>query len=137
MNRPNQAGRTRVMIVDPEWQLGLKLADCLATSGYQAVLVRTLESMIDEIGEIQPDAILLSSDASVEERARQAAETIQIVNTLCPQAYVLALAEPKQESRNNHRPQTAASLKLSSPIVQNRVEDLVRAKLGIPCARVL
>lgn len=137
MNSLNQTGRTRVMIVDPEWQLGLKLADCLATSGYQAVLVRTLESMMDEIGEIQPDAILLSSDASVEERARQAAETIRIVNTLCPQAYVLALAEPIQKSRDSQRPQTATSHKRPTFIVQNRVEELVRAKLGIPCARVL
>jgi hypothetical protein len=137
MNSPNQAGRTRVMIVDPEWQLGLKLADCLATSGYQAVLVRNLESMMDDIGEIQPDAILLSSDASVEKRARHAAETIRIVNTLCPQAYVLALAEPKQENQANPGPQTASPQKRPSPIVQNRVEELVRAKLGIPCARVL
>ncbi|MCC2642442.1 MAG: protein of unknown function, putative Response regulator [Nitrospira sp.] len=137
MNIPTQAGRTRVMIVDPEWQLGLKLADCLATSGYQAVLVRNLESMMDEIGEIQPDAILLSSDASVEERARQAAETIRIVNTLCPQAYVLALAEPRQKCRDHQLLQTTPSPKRPTPLVQNRVEELVRAKLGIPCARVL
>lgn len=34
------AGRVRIVIVDPELRLGLRLADCLATSGYQAVLVR-------------------------------------------------------------------------------------------------
>ena len=63
MNSTKQTGRSRVMIVDPEWQFGLKLADCLATNGYHAVLVRDLQSMLTELGEIQPEAILLSSDS--------------------------------------------------------------------------
>lgn len=68
MNSTKQTGRSRVMIVDPEWQFGLKLADCLATNGYHAVLVRDLQSMLTELGEIQPEAILLSSDSCDEKR---------------------------------------------------------------------
>lgn len=129
-NRAKQTGRTRVMIVDPEWKVGLKLADCLATSGYHAVLVRNLESMIDDIGEIQPAAILLSPDPRDQSHGRQEVDTLRIVNTLCPQTHVLTLAEPKQETQAG-----AVRKQLHSP-AQNRVEELVRAKFGIPLARI-
>ncbi len=129
-NRAKQTGRARVMIVDPEWEFGLKLADCLATGGYHAVLVRNLESMIDEIGEIQPDAILLSPDPREASHGKQEVETLRIVNTLCPQTHVLTLAEPKQEIQAGSVPK-----QLHSP-AQHRVEELVRVKLGIPFARI-
>lgn len=54
------AGRVRIVIVDPELRLGLRLADCLATSGYQAVLARDLDSTLTQLGEIQPELILLN-----------------------------------------------------------------------------
>ncbi len=129
-NRAKQTGRTRVMIVDPEWKLGLKLADCLANSGYHAVLVRNLESMIDDIKEIQPDTILLSPDFRDESPGRQEVETLRIVNTLCPQTHVLTPTEPKRVI-----PAGTVSNQLNSP-AQNRVEELVQAKLGIPFARI-
>ena len=56
------AGRERVVIVDRDLDFGLKLADCLASSGYHAVLGRSLDAMLEDLDELKPDAILLSSD---------------------------------------------------------------------------
>ena len=53
------ASRERVVIVDRDLDFGLKLADCLASSGYHAVLGRSLDAMLEDIGEMQPGAILL------------------------------------------------------------------------------
>ena len=135
VNRVKQKGRTRVMIVDPEWQFGLELADCLATGGYQAILVRSLESMIDDLGELQPGAILLRADSYGDRLAGQGAKTLETVKTLCPQAPMLML------SKSNHDtlPTVPQHNTEGHPpfIPSTRVEELLQRRLGIPCARVL
>lgn len=135
MSRAKQTGRSRVMIVDPELQFGLKLADCLATNGYHAVLVRDLESMLAELGEIQPEAILLSPDSCDEERGTAEFDTLRAINVLCPQAPVLTLAEPRHEVSAPLSPPIDSLQSRPTPLAQNRVEELLRAKLGIPCVR--
>lgn len=137
MNSSHRTARTRVMIVDPEWQFGLELADCLATSGYQAILVRSLESMIDDLGEMQPGAILLHADSYDQQLADHGAETLQAVKALCPQAPVLTLTKPAQDTLRETQSGQGALAKRPSAIPSNRVEELLRTKLGIPCARLL
>ena len=135
MNSTKQTGRSRVMIVDPELQFGLKLADCLATKGYQAVLVRNLQSMLAELGEIQPEAILLSSDSCEEEREAAEPETLRALNLLCPQAPVLTVAEPTRDPSGALSPPIDARASHQTPAGNHRVEELLRATLGIPCVR--
>ena len=135
MNRPQQKARTRVMIVDPEWQFGLELADCLATSGYQAILVRSLESMIDDLGELQPGAILLRADSCDSKLGGHEPETLETVRALCPQAPMLMLSKPDLDTLPAI-PKRA--VKEHPPTIPpTRVEELLQTKLGIPCARVL
>ena len=135
MSQTKQSGRSRVMIVDPEWQFGLKLADCLATNGYHAVLVRDLQSMLTELREIQPEAILLSSDSCEEEREAAELDTLRALNILCPQAPVWTVAEPTRDPSVALSPPIAARASRLTPPVHHRVEELLRATLGIPCVR--
>ncbi len=135
VNRVKQKGRTRVMIVDPEWQFGLELADCLATSGYQAILVRNLESIIDNLGELQPGAILLRADSYGDRLDGQGAETLETVKALCPQAPMLMLSKQSQDILPA-MPQPATE-DHTSDIPPTRVVELLQTKLGIPCARLL
>lgn len=137
MTNFHQTARIRVMIVDPGWQFGLELADCLATSGYQAVLVRNLESMIDDLGELQPGAILLHADSHDRHLADQGNDTLQAVKALCPQAPVLTLTKPEQDTVTKARAKHLALATHPIDIPSNRVEDLLRTQLGIPCARLL
>ena len=135
ISKHQRNARTRIMIVDPEWQFGLELADCLATSGYQAIVVRSLESMIDDLGEMQPGAILLRADSCDSKLGGHEPQTLETVKALCPQAPMLMLSKPNPNpllTVSQHRTKDHA------PIVPStRVEELLQTKLGIPCARVI
>ncbi len=135
--RTKPAGRTRIMIVDPELQLGLRLADHLATSGYQAVLVRDLESTLAQLGEIQPAIILLNEDSSDGHPPSAGNDALRVISRFCPQAPVLTL----NRSRHGHMTGSLQSSDRPSPpppptLQPHGVEDVLRAQLGIPCMRV-
>ncbi len=132
IHNTKQTGRSRVMIVDPELQFGLKLADCLATNGYHAVLVRDLHSTLTELREIQPDAILLSSDSRDEQQGTAEFDTLRALNDLCPQASVLTVVEPVRDAVVGLSPQNARQGR-PTPLADHRVQELLRAQLGIPC----
>jgi len=129
--------RERVVIVDRDLEFGLKLADCLASSGYHAVLGRTLDAMIEDLSEMQPGAILLSTDPCDGEWSSDGDATLQVVKSLCPQAPVITLTKPGHTASAGMRLQKRTTEGRSTPVAPNRVEELLRTKLGIPCARVL
>ena len=56
--------RACVMIVDHDLEYGIKLADWLAAHGYQAVLVRSLETAIDECRDLRPHAVFIGLNFS-------------------------------------------------------------------------
>ena len=56
--------RTRVMIVEQDLDFGLKLADWLATHGYQPVFVRTVDAAINELSGVRPRAIFIGLGCS-------------------------------------------------------------------------
>jgi DNA-binding NtrC family response regulator len=133
----NVTSRERVVIVDRDLDFGLKLADCLASSGYHAVLGRSLDAMLEDLGEMQPGAIVLSSDPCDGEWGSDGDATLQEVRTLCPEAPVITLTKPGQAASAGMRLQKRTLEGRSKPMAPNRVEELLRTKLGIPCARVL
>lgn len=135
MTRESIAGRERVVIVDRDFDFGLKLADCLASSGYHAVLGRSLDAILDDLSEMQPGAILLSSDPWNRDNTDQHRETLRTVQALCPQAPVISLMKPEHDTLTGFASAQDAAGDYSRPRV-NRVEDLLRTRLGIPCARV-
>lgn len=129
--------RERVVIVDRDLDFGLKVADWLASSGYHAVLGRSLDAMLEDLSEMQPGAILLSGDPCDGEPDSDGDATLQAVKSLCPQAPVITLRKPGQTALTSMRLQKRTHEGRSKPIAPNRVEELLRTKLGIPCARVL
>ena len=137
MHPVKQAGRSRVMIVDSEMQFGLKLADCLATRGYHAVLVRDLESTLAELGEIQPEAIVFSHDSGGSHRGTPEMDALRTVNALCPQAPVLALTQPLGQTVSGvSRASAPLSTDPPSPPQEHPVEAVLLTTLGIPCVRL-
>jgi hypothetical protein len=131
--------RERVVIVDRDLDFGLKLADCLASSGYHAVLGRSLDAMLGDLSEMRPGAILLGSDPQDQEIAGNGAETLRAVKTLCPETPVMTLMKSRRDTFAEFRSRSKGrgADDCSSSSKTNRVEELLRAKLGIPCARVL
>jgi hypothetical protein len=130
------AGRERVVIVDRDLDFGLKLADCLASSGYHAVLGRSLDAMLDDLDELKPGAILLSSDPRDQEKGGYREDTLQTVKALYPEVPVMALMKPGRDrfievrARERNRMTCPASPQI------DRVEELLHGKFGISCARM-
>ncbi len=60
---PNKK-RACVLIVDHDLEYGIKLADWLAAHGYQAVLVRSMETAIDECRDLRPHAVFIGLNVS-------------------------------------------------------------------------
>ena len=131
------ASRERVVIVDRNLDFGLKLADCLASSGYHAVLGRSLDALIDELSEMQPNAILLSPEPWHHGIVGKQTETLRTVKALCPRAPVISVMKPAHEESLGPPSTHGACGGVSGPSTIDRVEELLRTQFGIPCARVL
>ena len=56
--------RACIVIVDHDLEYGIKLADWLAAHGYQAVLVRSMETAIDECRDLRPHAVFIGLNFS-------------------------------------------------------------------------
>lgn len=133
------AGRERVVIVDRDLDFGLKVADHLASSGYHAVLARSLDAMLDDLSEMRPGAILLSDETPAEKMDGPGTATLRTLKALCPHAPVITFIKPPKDGSTALR---SHSLELSTNEWSDSsrlsgVEEVLRAKLGIPCARVL
>jgi DNA-binding NtrC family response regulator len=76
--------RTRVMIVEQELDFGLKLADWLATHGYQPVFVRTVDAAINELSGVHPRAIFVGLGCCEPAARVDIAEVLLMIQTVCP-----------------------------------------------------
>jgi DNA-binding NtrC family response regulator len=76
--------RTRVMIVEQDLDFGLKLADWLATQGYQPVFVRSVDAAIDELSGVRPQAIFVGLGCSEPVARIDIAEVLLMIQTVCP-----------------------------------------------------
>jgi len=76
--------RTRVMIVEQELDFGLKLADWLASHGYQPVFVRTVDAAINELSGVRPRAIFVGLGCSEPAARIDIAEVLLMIQTICP-----------------------------------------------------
>jgi ActR/RegA family two-component response regulator len=76
MTRRQNGERTRVMIVEQDLDFGLKLADWLATHGYQPVFVRTVDAAVDELAQRVPAYSWAQVFAAVDRLSRQGTLTV-------------------------------------------------------------
>ena len=84
--------RTRVMIVEQELDFGLKLADWLATHGYQPVFVRTVDAAINELSGVHPRAIFVGLGCSEPAARIDIAEVLLMIQTVCPRVPAITIS---------------------------------------------
>ena len=84
--------RTRVMIVEQDLDFGLKLADWLATHGYQPVFVRTVDAAIDELSGVRPRAIFVGLGCSEPAARIDIAEVLLMIQTICPRVPAITIS---------------------------------------------
>lgn len=85
--------RTRVMIVEQDWDLGMKLADWLAAHGYQPVLARTIDAAIAELSGVRPQAIFVGLGCSAPASQSDIGELLLMIQTICPRVPVTTIAD--------------------------------------------
>jgi DNA-binding NtrC family response regulator len=73
-----------VLIVEQDLDIGLKLADLLATHGYQPVLVRSVDVAIGQLSAIRPRAIFVGLRSAEPQSQMNVGEVLLIIQTLCP-----------------------------------------------------
>ena len=78
------AVRPGVMIVEPDVNNGIKLADWLVAHGYKAVLVRSVEAAIDELCDIRPRLVFVGSGHSEPTAQIEISEILRLIRTVCP-----------------------------------------------------
>jgi DNA-binding NtrC family response regulator len=89
--------RTRVMIVEQDLDFGMKLADWLATHGYQPVLLRTVEAAIGELNDIRPQAIFIGLRSPESGPQVDAFEVLLLIQTICPLVPVITIGDQADE----------------------------------------
>jgi DNA-binding response OmpR family regulator len=97
MARRQNGERTRVMIVEQDLDFGMKLADWLATHGYQPVFVRSVDAAIDELNVVRPRAIFVGLGCSEPTARIDIAEVLLMIQTVCPRVPVITLAAQTSE----------------------------------------
>jgi DNA-binding response OmpR family regulator len=129
MTSVSRAGRARVLIVDPDLRFGLTLADWLAANGYHPILVRSLGTVIDELGDIQPDAILLSSDPLRQESPAHSGDALPLVRDACPTVPVITITQSNQNAWLDIFLRDGGRDSLPEPVELARMAGSLRMKL--------
>jgi DNA-binding NtrC family response regulator len=85
------------MIVEYDLDYGIKLADWLATHGYQPVLVRTVEAAIGEVNDIRPQAVFIGLRSAERGPQMDAFEALLLIQTICPLVPVITIGDQADE----------------------------------------
>ena len=85
--------RPGVMIVEPDVNSGIKLADWLVAHGYEAVLVRSVEAAIEELCDIRPRLVFVGSSHSQPTAQIEISEILRVIRIVCPGVPMLTIAD--------------------------------------------
>jgi DNA-binding NtrC family response regulator len=89
--------RTRVMIVEQDWDFGIRLADWLAAHGYQPVLIRSVDAAMAELSNIHPKAIFFGLAPSEPAGQIDIAEVLLLIQTICPHVPAITIVDQSSE----------------------------------------
>ena len=97
MAGPLGLGRTRAMVVEEDWDFGIKLADGLAAEGYHPVLFRSVDVAIAELRSIRPRVILIGRRCAEPAVQVDTTDALRLIQTMTARVPVTTLAETGDE----------------------------------------
>jgi DNA-binding NtrC family response regulator len=122
--------RTRVMIVEQDLDFGMKLADWLATHGYQPVFVRTVDAAIDELNGVRPRAIFVGLGCSEPAARIDIAEVLLMIQTVCPSVPVITIADQTSEDLTQVVFRQGARRFVVKPVEFSQVGEVLQSELS-------
>jgi DNA-binding NtrC family response regulator len=123
--------RTCVMIVEPDWDFGIKLADWLASQGYQPVLTRTIDSAIVEFGSVRPQAIFVGLQSSVPQSQMNAGEVLLMIQTICPLVPIIAIADEARQVPTQVVLRRGVRRFLVKPVEFSQIGEVLQSELSV------
>jgi DNA-binding NtrC family response regulator len=130
MTRRQNGERTRVMIVEQDLDFGLKLADWLATHGYQPVFVRTVDAAVDELSSVRPRAIFVGLGCSEPAARIDIAEVLLMIQTVCPSVPVITIADQTSEDLTQVVFRQGARRFVVKPVEFSQVGEVLQLELS-------
>jgi DNA-binding NtrC family response regulator len=118
--------RTRVMIVEQDLDFGMKLADWLATHGYQPVFVRTVDAAIDELSGVRPRAIFVGLGSSAPAARIDIAEVLLMIQTVCPPVPMITIADQTSEDMTQVVFRQGARRFVVKPVEFSQIGEVLR-----------
>lgn len=97
MHHNDMTARKRVMIVSHGRQVGLGLADRMASEGYEVTLAQHTDEAIEQLSGLQPDGIVLDHHLPI----ASGLEMLRLIRLRCPQVPVFTI----RQSTNQHDPE--------------------------------
>ena len=123
-------GRTRVMIVDQDLDFGMKLADWLATHGYQPVFVRTVDAAIGELSGVRPHAIFVGLGCSDTAVRIDLAEALLMIQTVCSCVPVITIADQTSEDLTQLVFRQGVRRFLVKPVEFSQIGEMLQSELS-------
>jgi len=123
-------GRTRVMIVEQDLDFGMKLADWLATHGYQPVFVRTIDAAIGELSGVRPAAIFVGLGCSELATRVDIAEVVLMIQTVCPCVPVITTADQTSEDLTQVVFRQGVRRFLVKPVEFSQIGEVLQSELS-------
>jgi DNA-binding NtrC family response regulator len=82
-----------MIIADRDFDFGIKLADWLAARGYQAVLVRSVETAMEDCRDLRPQALCIGLSRSESTSAINLPELLRTIETTYPRVPVVTMGD--------------------------------------------
>ncbi len=123
--------RTCVMIVEPDWDFGIKLADWLASQGYQPVLTRTIDAAIVEFGSVRPQAIFIGLQSSVPQSQMNPGEVLLMIQTICPLVPIIAIADEARQVQTQVVFRRGVRRFLVKPVEFSQIGEVLQSELSV------
>jgi len=130
MARRQNGERARVMIVEQDLDFGMKLADWLATHGYQPVFVRTVDAAVDELSSVRPRAIFVGLGCSEPAARIDIAEVLLMIQTVCPSVPVITIADQTSEDLTQVVFRQGARRFVVKPVEFSQVGEVLQSELS-------
>jgi len=126
--------RTRVMIVEEDWDFGIKLADGLAARGYHPVLFRFVEAAIAELNSIRPRALLVGVRSSEPAAQSDRSEALILIQAICSRVPVITIADTVGDDLTTVVIRQGVGRFAFKPIEFSQVGDVLHSELTVAAA---
>lgn len=122
--------RMRVLIVEQDWDYGIRLADWLASQGYQPVLVRTVDAAMGELIGARPHAIFVGLRSSEPGLQMSVSESLPLIHKIFPHVPVITIGDDIDDDLRQVVVGQGVSRILVKPVEFSQISHVLESELS-------